>query len=162
MLHEEQAHDLRVKRFLSDEEADILDKALDSVVNVTTIKDELDKMPEYHLQIEAHKNDNEEIDQETAHYISTIEIWWRGQIERVSFPLPRASPYLSEDAKNVFLRSVDLSTTERRNRALLRECNVLIGDMRNVHLLASRNLWYRIVNRNINEIKRRFILSLCW
>ena len=154
LLHEEQAHDLRVKRFLSDEEADILDKALDSVVNVTTIKDELDKMPEYHLQIEAHKNDNEEIDQETAHYISTIEIWWRGQIERVSFPLPRASPYLSEDAKNKFLSSVDLSTTERRNKALLRECGVLIGDMRNVHLLASRNMWYRVVNRNINEIKQ--------
>ena len=49
---------------------------------------------------------------------------------------------------------MDLSTTERRNKALLADCRVLIDDMKNVHELASKSKFYRVVHANITFIKQ--------
>ena len=60
------------------------------------------------------------VKEKRAALVGTVEITWRGKVERTSFPLPLEINYLSEEMKHEFLQEVDLSTSERRMKVLAR------------------------------------------
>jgi len=51
--------------------------------------------------------------------VGTVEIAWRGKVERTCFPLPLEINYLSTEMKQHFLTEVDLSTSERRMKVII-------------------------------------------
>jgi len=61
--------------------------------------------------------------------VGTVEIKWRGKVERTSFPLPLEISYLSEEMKHAFLQEVDLSTAERRMKALVKKTDHFVREI---------------------------------
>ena len=70
----------------------------------------------------------------------------RGKVERTCFPLPFEIKYLSEETKRAFLNSVDLSTAEKRMKALLKASDNFIEEMAAIYKQAEMSRTYRSVD----------------
>jgi len=62
-------------------------------------------------------------------FVAEIEIQWLGRVEAVSFPLPKEVAYLSSGMKANFLATVNLSTTDKRNMALMNATPEFVNTM---------------------------------
>lgn len=66
--------------------------------------------------------------------VASVEVMWNGHIEYVSFPLPTAVKYLSQETRQTFLDEVDLSTNETRMKELLKNATIFSAEMQAVRL----------------------------
>jgi len=69
-----------------------------------------------------------------ASKVASVEVMWNGHIEYVSFPLPIAVKYLSQETRQAFLDEVDLSTNETRMKELLKNATIFSAEMQAVSL----------------------------
>ena len=70
-------------------------------------------------------------------FVGEVEIAWRGQIERVCFPLRLDIEYLREDSKRRFYVQSDLSTQETRMQAAMAVVPNFSREMSQIGRLAS-------------------------
>ena len=105
------------KRQMSEDEEEKLEAALDSLVDIKTIRSELVNIESFQEQKEKFEEDMEidsNVESFSDKFVQTVEIFWEGRIERIVFSPPLYSAYLSEASKTNFKQTVDLSTTERK------------------------------------------------
>ena len=102
---------------MSEDEEEKLEAALDSLVDIKTIRSELVNIESFQEQKEKFEEDMEidsNVESFSDKFVQTVEIFWEGRIERIVFSPPLYSAYLSEASKTNFKQTVDLSTTERK------------------------------------------------
>ena len=71
----------------------------------------------------------------------------------MSFRLPEEARYLSDGTKGAFMNAVDLTTAEKRMKALFAACPQFIAEMERVHQLATAYRVYSFISKNIGAIK---------
>jgi hypothetical protein len=59
--------------------------------------------------------------------IGLIEIAWRGQVERICFPLPLEVKYLPSATKQAFLNEVFITSAEKRMSSLFKKSDFFIS-----------------------------------
>jgi hypothetical protein len=94
----------------------------------------------YELDSKAQKLDS------TEPLVGFVEIAWRDKVERTCFPLPFEIKYLSGDTKRAFLDKVDLSTAEKRMKALLKASDNFIEEMVTIYKQAEMSRTFRYTN----------------
>jgi len=85
--------------------------------------------------------------------VASVEVMWNGRVEFVSFPLPKATPFLSAATKTKFLDNVDLSTHEKRMKELMRAEPSLTAEMQQVYVLAKKSWSYNFMHEHFLTIK---------
>jgi hypothetical protein len=61
--------------------------------------------------------------------------------------------YLSDEMKNAFLQEVDLSTSERRMKALVKKTDYFVREMELTYYNAEQSKIYRILHQNLSNVK---------
>jgi len=85
--------------------------------------------------------------------VGSVEVFWNGHIEYVSFPLPQETEFLSSTSKQRFMEIVDLSTAEKRVKELIKEAPHFIAEMKQVFSLARSSKLYEFMHHNLTSIK---------
>jgi hypothetical protein len=74
-------------------------------------------------------------------------------IERVCFPFPKDTDYLSKASLDAFLNKTDLSTSETRMKELLYNAPFFEAEMSQSYELCRKSPFYDFLTRNIIKIK---------
>ena len=85
--------------------------------------------------------------------IGTVEIFWNGRTESVSFPLPLTHRCLQSSSRAAFLNSVDLSTTEKRMKELVMKSDDFFGEMQHLYELEEKSLHINLFGSDFNAYK---------
>lgn len=85
-------------------------------------------------------------------YVAVVEVMWKGRVEAVSFPLPAARDFLSNETKRRFLQEVNMSTAEKRVKGLIQAKDAFVTEMDGTHHIAikSRLYWHLYRSKKIN------------
>lgn len=132
------------------------DTALDSLVFLSSVYVQLSLFPEFHREMEQltdqrRKKQGKPDLMDNA--VGSVEVSWNGRIESVSFRLPDESRYLSETTKAAFMRTCDLSTSEKRMKTLFEHLPAFIAEMERIFELAQAFPIYRLVATNVAMFK---------
>jgi len=101
----------------------------------------------YELDSKAQKLDSNEP------LVGFVEIAWRDKVERTCFPLPFEIKYLSAETKRAFLEKVDLSTAEKRMKALLKASETLIEEMVTIYEQAEMSRTFRVLHKRLYSVR---------
>jgi hypothetical protein len=85
--------------------------------------------------------------------IGVVEIAWRGQVERTCFPLPFEIKYLSKSTKLRFLDEVDVSSSDKRMGALIKQCDFFIAEMDLIYTKAEQSPIYLFLHQSLTSFK---------
>eukprot|EP00615_Pteridomonas_danica_P000262 CAMPEP_0114358040 /NCGR_PEP_ID=MMETSP0101-20121206/22031_1 /TAXON_ID=38822 ORGANISM="Pteridomonas danica, Strain PT" /NCGR_SAMPLE_ID=MMETSP0101 /ASSEMBLY_ACC=CAM_ASM_000211 /LENGTH=1066 /DNA_ID=CAMNT_0001501009 /DNA_START=3077 /DNA_END=6274 /DNA_ORIENTATION=+ len=85
--------------------------------------------------------------------IGVAEIAWRGQVERTCFPLPFEIKYLSNATKLAFLDEVDVSSSDKRMGALIKQCDFFIKEMDLIYRKAEQSPIYLFLHSSLPSFK---------
>lgn len=85
--------------------------------------------------------------------VGLVEIAWRGKVERTCFPLPFEIKYLAPETKKDFLDEVDLSTSEKRMKALVKKTDRFVREMELIYHEAEQSKVYRVVHKHLPMVK---------
>eukprot|EP00613_Pedinella_sp_CCMP2098_P026412 CAMPEP_0171704950 /NCGR_PEP_ID=MMETSP0991-20121206/12929_1 /TAXON_ID=483369 /ORGANISM="non described non described, Strain CCMP2098" /LENGTH=1839 /DNA_ID=CAMNT_0012294447 /DNA_START=377 /DNA_END=5898 /DNA_ORIENTATION=- len=85
--------------------------------------------------------------------VGFVEISWRGKIERSCFPLPFEIDYLSTETKEAFYDEVDMSTSEKRVKALVKRTDIFVREMEIIYHFAEQFKVFRLLHRNLVTVK---------
>ena len=97
------------------------------------------------------KNKGEEGEEESM--IGIVEVFWKGKVEKVCFPLPFQMKYLSKKTKKQFLHEVDLSTNDKRVTELLDNVDGFMTEMELIYNMAEQSSTFRFLNTNMPSFK---------
>ena len=135
---------------------------MDALVHLSSIYVELSLMPEFSAELEQltdkrRKAMGKDI-MDTG--VGKVEVSWNGRIESVNFKLPPEAAYLSEFTKEYFMQECDLSTSEKRMKALFEHMPVFIAEMERIYMLAETFPVYRVVAKTIVSFKKGLYLMV--
>lgn len=85
--------------------------------------------------------------------VATVEIWWRGQVEKVCFPLPIAARHLPSTAKAEFMSTVDLSTAEMRMTSLVGKMEEFDVDMNHNYEQSVKSPLFQLLSQFMEAFK---------
>jgi hypothetical protein len=85
--------------------------------------------------------------------VGLVEIAWRGKVERTCFPLPFEIEYLAAASKTAFLDEVDLSTSEKRMKALMKKTDYFVREMELIYKMAEQSKVYRFMHNYLPMVK---------
>lgn len=114
--------------------------AVDAMVDLSCLIQNLQRIPAFLKSSKESK-----LDISLDGQIGTIDVFWMGRCELVTFPLPPGSNSLQQTSKAAFLEAVDYSTRDARVRALVECSDDLIAEMNHLHKLHNVNLFRRAV-----------------
>jgi hypothetical protein len=117
------------------------------MTSIKTIINELNLIPDFHtksqdVQKKKKKSEKDLLDTD----IKVVEIQWHDRIERISFPKPEDSDYLTEKTKSEFTLNADLSTAEKRMKQLLAEAPVFMAEMQQIYSLSQWSSTYAFIH----------------
>ena len=92
-------------------------------------------------------------EEEEESMIGIVEVFWKGKVEVVCFPMPFQMKYLSDKTKNAFLNDVDLSTSDKRVTALLDSVDGFMNEMEMIYHKAEQSSTFRFLNKNLPPFK---------
>ena len=79
--------------------------------------------------------------------IEVVEVLWHDRIERIAFPVPSDTAYLTRKSKSDFTLNSDLSTAEKRMKQLFTEAPVLMAEMQQIYTLSKWSKIYAFINQ---------------
>jgi hypothetical protein len=97
--------------------------------------------------------DEDEAHNRKAPLVGVVEIAWRGQVERACFPIPIEIQYLSNAMKEDFLDDVDVSSSDKRMGALIKQCDFFIAEMDLVYTKAEQSPVFMFLHQSLPSFK---------
>jgi hypothetical protein len=85
--------------------------------------------------------------------IGMVEVAWEGKTQREFFPKPAEAFYLTTTTKRLFMDKARLLTTDKRLELMFGSTDLFIAEMDWVHTLANTSRLYRLIGRNLNNLK---------
>jgi len=85
--------------------------------------------------------------------VGSVEVMWRGKVQRVCFPMPRQAHTLTAKTKRTFLDKTRLGTTSKRLELLFGSTDLFIAEMNWVHKISEESKLYRWIGTHLDSLR---------